>query len=62
MIELIGFDSPTPYAVIVWSKNGVDRYKTICHSEQDIQDAMSRKDAYPGCTPTINMAKQSVGA
>lgn len=40
MITSIGFDSK-PLACVLWMEEGEPRYKTVCYSNKDVQDAVS---------------------
>lgn len=39
--EMIGFDSQ-PYAIVVWLKDGEEKYKTICYSKNEVYEATKR--------------------
>lgn len=42
MVQLVGFNGPTPYSIIVWQRDGVDQAKTICYTEKEEEKAMNR--------------------
>lgn len=42
MVNLIGFNGPTPHSVIVWQMNGQALSKTTCYSAVEEQEALNR--------------------
>ncbi|MFC4618634.1 hypothetical protein ACFO4N_07780 [Camelliibacillus cellulosilyticus] len=42
MIELIGFDGPSPFSVIFWQRDGKYVSKTICYTEEEERESISR--------------------
>jgi hypothetical protein len=42
MVNLIGFNGPMPYSVIIWNKGGEGKAKTICYSLEDQLAALQR--------------------
>ncbi|MBF4501191.1 hypothetical protein IRY55_07435 [Savagea sp. SN6] len=39
--EMIGFDSQ-PFAIVVWLKDGEEKYKTICYSKDEVYETTRR--------------------
>lgn len=52
---LIGFNGPTPYAIILWS----GKYKTICYDKQELQEALERQttpgDFFNSLEPSVHI-------
>jgi hypothetical protein len=42
MVNLIGFNGPMPYSVIIWNEGGEGKAKTICYSLEDQIAALQR--------------------
>lgn len=41
MVELIGFDGPEPTHVIIWNAEHQSAKKTICYSEQELNEQIT---------------------
>jgi len=42
MIYLIGFNEASPYSIILWQRNGVNKSKTVCYTEYEEHTALNR--------------------
>ncbi len=42
MIEFVGFDGPAPFSIIFWQQNEEYVSKTICYTEEEEREAISR--------------------
>lgn len=42
MIETHGFEGPKPFSVVVWQQGGSYQAKTVCYTQQDEHQALSR--------------------
>lgn len=42
MVTLFGFNGPAPFSTIFWQQNGEYVSKTICYTEEEEREAISR--------------------